>query len=248
MAINGISFNIPSNLNEEPIAPFEAQMRTADTEKNVSEAKISGPVQDSLSISNDARTEKEKAMIEELKRIDQEVQQHEAAHQAAAGELFRGKSFTYKIGPDGQRYAVAGDVQIDTSAIPGNPKATIAKMQRIRRAATAPGDPSSQDMKVAAAAAKVEMEAAEELRKQSVFVSVEKPEIKVLLPIIKTDQDNTENSTAAKSSDQNLEVQKNSSSLNDQHVPVNTGSHISILFGSQKLLSSSEGKYIDVSI
>ncbi|HEX2961604.1 MAG TPA: putative metalloprotease CJM1_0395 family protein [Ignavibacteriales bacterium] len=123
-------------------------------------------VGDSIRISDDARVEKDKKAIEELEKIDRQVQQHEAAHQAAAGELFRGKSFSYRVGPDGKRYAVAGEVHIDTSAVTLNPKATIAKMERIRRAATAPSDPSAQDMSVAAEAAKIEADAKAQLQQQ----------------------------------------------------------------------------------
>ncbi|MGE5430139.1 MAG: putative metalloprotease CJM1_0395 family protein [Syntrophomonadaceae bacterium] len=137
-------------------------------EESKTEVNSSGKsVADSIRISDDARTEKEKKIVDELEKIDRQVQQHEAAHQAAAGELFRGKSFTYKIGPDGKRYAVSGEVHIDTSAISSNPKATIAKMERIRRAATAPVDPSSQDMSVAAEAAKIEADAKAQLQQQS---------------------------------------------------------------------------------
>ncbi|HNK31976.1 MAG TPA: hypothetical protein PK403_06850, partial [Plasticicumulans sp.] len=36
----------------------------------------------------------------ELAAIDARVRAHEAAHRAAAGELARGGSFTYRTGPD----------------------------------------------------------------------------------------------------------------------------------------------------
>ncbi len=110
-------------------------------------------------------TDEERQEVAELKRVDSHVRQHEAAHQAAAGSLARGKSFTYKQGPDGNQYAVAGEVQIDTSAVPNNPQATIARMQRVRAAASAPSDPSSQDRSVAAQASRTEAEARAELLK-----------------------------------------------------------------------------------
>jgi len=98
-------------------------------------------------------TEDEQKRIDELKKIDAQVRAHEAAHQAAAGGLARGKSFTYTTGPDGGQYAVGGEVQIDTSPIPNNPQATITKMQQVQRAALAPADPSGQDLAVASQAA-----------------------------------------------------------------------------------------------
>ncbi len=101
----------------------------------------------------------EKKRIDELKKIDVQVRAHESAHQAAAGGLAGGKSFTYVTGPDGGQYAVAGEVQIDTSPIPNNPQATIAKMQQVQRAALAPADPSGQDLAVAAQAAAAALQA-----------------------------------------------------------------------------------------
>ena len=99
------------------------------------------------------RSKEDQKRIDELKKIDTQVRAHEAAHQAVAGGLARGKSFTYTTGPDGKQYAIGGEVQIDTSPVPNKPQATIAKMQQVQRAALAPGDPSGQDMAVASQAA-----------------------------------------------------------------------------------------------
>ncbi len=106
-------------------------------------------------------TEKEKALVEQLKKIDAEVREHEQSHKAAAGSYANGSAiYKYKVGPDGRRYAIAGEVHIDTSPIRGNPEATIAKMRRIRQAASAPAEPSTQDSRVAAQALRA-MQAAE---------------------------------------------------------------------------------------
>jgi hypothetical protein len=82
---------------------------------------------------------------------------------AAAAGLVRGVSFTYVRGPDGKRYAVGGEVSIDTSPVRGDPEATIQKAQQIRAAANAPANPSSQDRAVAAQAARMEQVARQEL-------------------------------------------------------------------------------------
>ncbi len=112
-------------------------------------------------------TQEEQKIVEQLKARDREVKAHERAHQAAAGGLARGgPSYTYTTGPDGQRYAVGGEVQIDTSPVPDNPEATIRKAQTIRRAATAPAEPSAQDRSVAAAASKMEARARQELSQE----------------------------------------------------------------------------------
>ncbi len=105
-------------------------------------------------------TEAEQLEVEELRRRDAEVKAHEQAHTAAAGNLAQsGASFDYETGPDGKRYAVGGEVSIDTSAVAGDPQATLLKAQKIRRAASAPADPSSQDRSVAAQASRMEAEA-----------------------------------------------------------------------------------------
>jgi hypothetical protein len=101
----------------------------------------------------------ERQVIDELKQIDSEVRQHEQAHLAAAGGIaVSGPSFQYQLGPDGRTYAVSGEVQIDVS--PGNtPQETIAKAEKIRAAALAPRNPSSQDRAVAAAAMQMQVQA-----------------------------------------------------------------------------------------
>jgi hypothetical protein len=98
-------------------------------------------------------TAEEQAEVDELKQRDREVRQHEAAHLAAAGQYARGgATYSMKTGPDGNQYAVGGEVQIDTSPVKGDPEATIAKMQVVRAAALAPAEPSTQDRKIAAQA------------------------------------------------------------------------------------------------
>ena len=85
-------------------------------------------------------TEEEQEQVSELKSRDREVRAHEQAHLAAAGPYATGgPSYTYQEGPDGRRYAVGGEVGIDTSPVSGDPEATIQKAQQIRAAALAAG-------------------------------------------------------------------------------------------------------------
>lgn len=115
----------------------------------------------------DQLSEEEQKKVAEMKKRDQEVRRHEQAHLAAAGSLASaGARFQYEVGPDGQRYAVAGSVKIDNSKVAGDPKATIAKAQKIKRAALAPADPSAADRQVAAKASQMEQKAQQELRAQ----------------------------------------------------------------------------------
>lgn len=112
-----------------------------------------------------APDDKTRRLIAELRSIDARVRAHEAAHQAAAGGLAGAASFTYTTGPDGRRYAVAGEVPI-SGAGGRTPDEIIANARRVRAAALAPADPSAQDLRVAAAAAQTEMQAEAAKRQQ----------------------------------------------------------------------------------
>ena len=102
--------------------------------------------------------------MRELRVRDREVRAHELAHKATAGSFAGRISFTYETGPDGRRYASGGEVPIDLSPVKGDPQATIAKMQTVRRAALAPADPSAADRSVAARASQIERDAQAEVR------------------------------------------------------------------------------------
>ncbi len=121
--------------------------------------------------SKQARQEQEQQEIRELAARDREVRSHEQAHAAVGGKYAGSPVYEFVRGPDGVSYAVGGEVSIDTSPIPGDPEATIAKAQQIRRAANAPAEPSSQDRRVAAEASLMEADARAELRQERVIES-----------------------------------------------------------------------------
>ncbi|MEM6249062.1 putative metalloprotease CJM1_0395 family protein [Shewanella vaxholmensis] len=110
--------------------------------------------------------------LDSLKARDSEVKAHEHAHATVGGQYAQSPSFKYEKGADGQRYATDGEVQIDVSAVGGDPLATINKMKQVYAAAMAPVDPSSADIRVAAEALQKMNEAkvmlAEERQKQIV--------------------------------------------------------------------------------
>lgn len=108
-------------------------------------------------------TPEEQSTVAQLKQTDREVRAHEMAHLGAgAGVVRGGPTYSFQRGPDGQLYAVGGEVPIDAS--PGRtPEETLEKARQIRAAALAPSDPSSQDMRVAAEASRMETEARDEL-------------------------------------------------------------------------------------
>lgn len=94
--------------------------------------------------------------LQKLQARDSEVRAHEAAHIAAGGQyVTSGPTYTYQRGPNGRFYAIGGEVGLDVSAIPSDPKATLDKAEVIQRAALAPAQPSAQDQQVAANAARL---------------------------------------------------------------------------------------------
>jgi hypothetical protein len=104
--------------------------------------------------------------VERLKKRDQEVRTHEQAHQAAGGAHAGAASYDTETGPDGASYATAGEVPIDTAPVSGNPAATIAKMEQVKRAALAPAEPSAADRAIAAKADQARLKAQRELAEQ----------------------------------------------------------------------------------
>ncbi|WP_368153939.1 putative metalloprotease CJM1_0395 family protein [Aeromonas sp. s9] len=107
--------------------------------------------------------QKQQRQVAALVERDLEVRKHEQAHQVAGGEHAGSPTYQFSRGPDGKRYATGGEVAIDIGAIPGDPAATIAKMQQVRAAALAPEQPSSQDLSVARAASGKEAQARKDL-------------------------------------------------------------------------------------
>jgi hypothetical protein len=100
---------------------------------------------------DDAATEQ---AIAELEGIQNDVIAHESAHKAAAGRFGGPVSYTYTTGPDGKRYITGGEVPISTPPT-DNPEEALRNASIVARAALAPGDPSGQDIAVAASAAQM---------------------------------------------------------------------------------------------
>lgn len=95
----------------------------------------------------------EQAADAALQRLKSEryahIMAHEQAHQSAAGAFGGGIVINY----DGNGVACSGHVPISIPALdPQNPEASMKAYNTIKNAALAPGDPSGQDMAVAAMA------------------------------------------------------------------------------------------------
>ncbi len=140
-----------------PIAPKANSLQDRVTLSEKQDTDVKATIASELS-------EKEKRVVNQLRIQDREVRAHEQAHKAAAGSYAQGApTFKYETGPDGKRYAVGGEVQIDLSPVPGDPRKTITKAQTVQRAANAPSNPSAQDRQVASQAAQMAAEARREL-------------------------------------------------------------------------------------
>lgn len=97
---------------------------------------------------NDLTPEQEQE-VAKLKARDAEVKTHEQAHlSAASGISASAPTYTYETGPDGEKYAIGGEVSI-TVVQTGNPQKDLQSAQTMRAAALAPSQPSSQDLSVA---------------------------------------------------------------------------------------------------
>jgi len=107
-------------------------------------------------------TEGEKTQVLDLQARDAEVKAHEAAHQGGGGGA---ATYTYQQGPDGKMYAIGGEVPISLET-GSTPEETIANAMQVIAAATAPANPSSQDMAVAASAKSMIIKAQQEKAKE----------------------------------------------------------------------------------
>lgn len=104
-------------------------------------------------------------VVEKLKRTEREVIAHEAAHQAAGGRFAGAVSYSYTRGPDGKSYITGGEVPIRVPSS-NDPEQMLSDMAQVQRAALAPGNPSGQDLSVAAQAAATAARARGELAKK----------------------------------------------------------------------------------
>jgi hypothetical protein len=138
--------------------PSEATARVADGQRQRREQKKDR--EPGVKTGTTELTSDEQREVSKLAEVDRQVRAHEQAHMIAASGLVRGgATFTYRTGPDGKQYAVAGEVQIHVPSGSGDPEQLVAQAQAIEAAALAPADPSPQDRLVAAQARRMAAEA-----------------------------------------------------------------------------------------
>lgn len=147
-----------------------------DPQSGSEQEKQSSPDQQKDDPQQQKEEQAEQQRIAELKARDQEVKVHEQAHASIGGQYAGAPSYEYETGPDGQQYAVGGEVRIDVSEVPNDPRATIQKMQQVKAAALAPAEPSSADRSVAAQASRTLMEAQADLAAEMAKIATARPE------------------------------------------------------------------------
>lgn len=96
-------------------------------------------------------SDEDKSAISRLKMVENEVIAHEQAHKSAGGSIAGAASYSYSIGPDGKRYITGGEVSLRTPAT-DDKEQKVNLLNRVKQAALAPAQPSSQDIRVAAGA------------------------------------------------------------------------------------------------
>jgi hypothetical protein len=137
----------------------KSEQPTNTSSKNDPESSKSQDIENKLN---------QQRQLQQLKSIDRKVRAHELAHLTVGGRyITSGASFQYERGSDGRNYAVSGEVSIDTSEVPGDPQATLAKLIVVLRAALAPANPSAQDRRVAAQATSMILQARADIMQQA---------------------------------------------------------------------------------
>ncbi len=149
---------------------------TAASDQSRRNGQTSSQGDDASAEEDKKKAQQEEKAVQDLKKRDAEVRTHEQAHKTAGGQYAGSPAFEMTKGPDGQSYATGGHVNIDVSAIPDDPQATLNKMMQIKSAALAPAEPSAQDLKVAAKADMVAAAARSELSQSTVTPTTDSSE------------------------------------------------------------------------
>ena len=149
-SVASVKNNSAKNSTETTLPTSETV--TAASEQSRRNGQTSSQGDDASSEEEKKKAQQEEKVVQDLKKRDAEVRTHEQAHKTAGGQYAGSPAFEMTKGPDGQSYATGGHVNIDISAIPDDPQATLNKMMQIKSAALAPAEPSAQDLKVAAKA------------------------------------------------------------------------------------------------
>lgn len=174
-SVASVKNNSAKNSTETTLPTFETV--TAASDQSHRNGQTSSQGDDASSEEEKKKAQQEEKVVQDLKKRDAEVRTHEQAHKTAGGQYAGSPAFEMTKGPDGQSYATGGHVNIDVSAIPDDPQATLNKMMQIKSAALAPAEPSGQDLKVAAKADMVAAAARSELSQSTVTPTTDSSEV-----------------------------------------------------------------------
>lgn len=111
--------------------------------------------------------------IQRSRDWEAKVIQHERAHMQAGGEFAGAASYVYVKGADGRTYITGGEVSMKVPAGGDLEKLKYA-LERVKRAAMAPADPSPQDTKTAAMASAKQAAVNQEITKKRATEAYEK--------------------------------------------------------------------------
>jgi hypothetical protein len=173
--------NSDSPFAQSPAANFETAARRGPVANNA-EASLfrsptdNGPDGDLGNGTDRAETLSagERRELQTMERNDRAVRADELSQRAAAGGYADGTRVRYQVGPDGRRYAVDSQVTFDTTPVPGDPGATLRKMEVVSRAATAATDPSATDRSAAAEAQQLMRQARAQLAAERYNETIER--------------------------------------------------------------------------
>ncbi len=165
--------------DQPPAAPPQEQQADSPASgREEADRDANSPTRAGQSEPSPQEQRQQQLVIDDLVQRDREVRTHEQAHAAVGGQYAGAPTYSFKRGPDGQRYAVSGEVSIDTAPVPNDPEATLRKMEIVQRAALAPMEPSPQDLRVAALAqaqaAQARVELAEQRREEAAIAVEER--------------------------------------------------------------------------
>ena len=162
--------------SEESLPSGQSVTSTDDTVlRDEAASPARGEAEEEKASPREAQQQRQEQLeIAALASRDREVRAHEQAHAAVGGAYAGAPTYTFTRGPDGKRYAIGGEVSIDSSPIPNDPEATLRKMELVQRAALAPAEPSAQDRRVAAQATQARAELAQLRREEAASAAEER--------------------------------------------------------------------------
>lgn len=140
-----------SDPKKNPMLEVLENLLSGKTEKELHATDSAGKNYAQLTPEEKLEQPEVKKEIGELKQTEQEVIAHEQAHKAAGAGITGPITYTHTTGPDDQRYITGGEVSLETKS-GDTPEDTISILEQVKRAALAPAQPSSQDLRVAASA------------------------------------------------------------------------------------------------